>query len=849
MSPRLTAAVWRHSLRHPLQLGLAILGIALGVAVVVSIDLANASALRAFELSAKGLAGRATHAVEGGPDGFPEAVYADLRLRVGIRAMAPVVEGHVVAVEHPGRTFLLLGVDPFSDGGLRPHLGVPEAQLADYLPALLTRPGAVLLSAPVAAELGVGVGEPLVLQAPGRSVDVTVVGLLEPADALARQALEGTMVADIATAQELLGLLGRLSRIDLVLPENDEATLARIRATLPVAVGVERAGGRAPVLEQMTRAFRLNLTMLSLLALLVGMFLIYNTMTFSVVQRRGLLGTLRALGVTRAEVFAVVVGEALLVGAAGTVFGLALGVVLADGFLVLITRTINDLYFALTVRDVAIGPDSMLKGTLLGLAASAAAAALPAHEATRIAPRASLARSTLETRLRRDLPRATLGGAALLGLSLILLAVSDRSLGAGFAALFGVILGFTLLTPGAIVLVVRPLTALLARAGGVLAPLAARGVVAGLSRTGVAVAALMVAVAATVGVGVMVDSFRRSVSAWLEQTLRADLYVSAPSTVASRGSVTLDPALVRRIAAVPGVEAISTARQREVASTLGPVRLSAYALVPASHAGFRFLDGDPEKVWPAFEHGGGVLVSESFAYRHRVGRGTWLTLMTDQGERPFEVAGVYRDYGSDQGVVAVSRRTHDQYWSDAGVAALGVYAAPGVDLAALEDGLRARIGPGEAVVIQSNRDLRQTSLAVFDRTFAITLALRGLAALVAFVGVLSALMALELERGREVAILRAVGLTRQLVWGLVVSQTGLLGLLAGLFAVPLGLALALILIRVINRRSFGWTLDVFVDPRILGQAVALAVLAAILAGLYPALRMAATSPARALREE
>jgi putative ABC transport system permease protein len=430
-----------------------------------------------------------------------------------------------------------------------------------------------------------------------------------------------------------------------------------------------------------------------------------------------------------------------------------------------------------------------------------------------------------------------------------LLAVSDRSLAGGFAALFGVILGFTLLTPSAIVLVVRPLTVVLTRAGGVLAPLAARGVAAGLSRTGVAVAALMVAVAATVGVGVMVDSFRRSVSAWLEQTLRADVYVSVPSTVATRGSVTLDPALVRRLADVPGVEAVSTARRRDVASSMGSLHLSAYALAPASYGGFRFLDGDAAEAWPAFEQRGDVLVSESFAYRHRVGRGSRLTLTTDQGARSFEVAGVYRDYGSDQGVVAMSRRTYDRYWDDPGVAALGVYAAPGVDVRALEDTIRARIDPGEIVVIQSNRDLREASLAVFDRTFAITLALRGLATLVAFVGVLSALMALELERGREIAILRAIGLARGQVWRLVLSQTGLLGLLAGLFAVPLGLALALILILVINRRSFGWSLDVFVDPYLLAQAVALAVLAALLAGLYPALRMAAISPARALREE
>lgn len=847
MSPLLGVAVWRHALRHPVQLALAVLGIALGVAVVVSIDLANASAQRAFELSAEGLAGRATHVIEAGPAGLPEQVYVDLRLGAGVRRAAPVVEGHVALLDHPGRTLLLLGLDPFADRTVRSFVAAPGEGGGAYLPALLTRPTSVLLSAPLARTLGVGVGDPLALRAAGHRVTVTVVGLLEPADELARQTLEGVLVADVSTAQEVLGLVGRLSRIDLALAH--EAELERVRAALPAGVRLGRAGSRAPVLDQMTRAFRLNLTMLSLLALLVGVFLIYNTMTFSVVQRRTLFGTLRALGATRPEIFAAVLGEALLVGAAGTALGLLLGVALADAFLALVSRTINDLYFALSVRDVHVEAFSVAKGVLLGVLATAAAAALPAREATRVPPRATLARSTLESGVRRRVPLAAVGGVAMLLGSAALLALPGGSLTVGFVALFGVILGFTLLTPGALVLALRPLPALLGRVGGVLGPLAVRGVSASLSRTGVAVAALMVAVATTVGVGVMVDSFRRSVAVWLEQTLRADLYLSAPAGGATRSGEALDPALVQRVAAVPGVQAVSTARNREVDSSLGPVRLSAFALVPASYGGFRLLEGDPRSVWPAFEEREGALVSESFAYRHGVGSRARLTLVTDRGERELTVVGVYRDYGSDQGVVAVSRRTYDRYWDDPKVAAIGVYAGPEADLAALAERLRAVVGAEDGVVLQSNRDVRQASLAVFDRTFAITLALRGLATLVAFVGVLSALMALELERGKEVAILRAMGATRGQVWGLVLSQTGLLGALAGLFAVPLGLTLALILIRVINRRSFGWTLDVHVDPQLLLQAVALAVVAALLAGLYPALRMAGTSPARALREE
>ena len=849
MTPLRALGLWRHARRHPIQLALAVLGIALGVAVVVSIDLANASARRAFDLSAEGLAGPATHRLEAGPEGLAEALYRTVRVDLGLRRSAPVVEGWVAALDQPGRSFRLLGIDPFAERALRPRLAGWGGLRGDLVPVLLTRPDTVVLSTEVADELGVAAGGELRLRAAGRERRVTVAGVVEPHDDLGRQTLAELLITDIATAQELLGLVGRLSRVDLVVRPGEEGLLDALRRRLPAGVSLEAAAGRGPVLDQMTRAFRLNLTMLSLLALLVGMFLIYNTMAFSVVQRRTLIGTLRALGVTRAEVFAAVLGEALLVGAAGTALGLLAGVVLAEGFLALITRTINDLYFVISVREVTLAPASLAKGVALGLLASVASAAVPAAEATRVPPRATLARSSLEAGVRRAAPGAALVGLAVLAASLAVLAIPGGGLALGFLALFGVIAGFTLTVPWASLLLLRPLPAMLGRAGGLLGRLAVRGLSAGLSRAGVALAALAVAVAATVGVGIMVDSFRQGVAAWLEHTLRADLYVSAPSGAATRGAVTLDLALVERLLGAPGIDAVSSVRHREVASPLGPLRLSVFRLVSQSYAGFRLLAGDPGTVWPAFEQEDAVLVSEPFGYRYRVGVGDRLVLATDRGDQGFGVVGVYRDYGSDQGVVAMSRATYGRHWEDAGVSALGVYAEHPGDLAALARELRARAGPSAAIVVQSNRELREASLAVFDRTFAITLALRGLATLVAVVGVLSALMAIQLERAREVAMLRAVGLTRGQVWGVVLSQTGLMGLLAGLLALPLGIALALILILVINRRSFGWTLEVAVDPALLFQALTFAVGAALVAGIYPALRMARTSPAAALREE
>lgn len=854
--------LWRASLRHLLQhpwlIGLSILGVALGVAVVISIDLANESARRAFVLSGEAVAGRATHQVVGGPTGLPEETYRALRVEAGVRPSAPVVEAGVTVScagarcrEEIGRTLHLVGVDPFAEGPFRPYLGSSSAAAASLLAPLLTRPDTALLAAETARQLGVQAGDRLVLRAGSKVGELTLAGVLQPQDALSRRALDGLLITDIATAQEMLGMAGRLSRIDLIVPEGlaGEAMLQRVRQVLPPGAEVIRAGTRTAALEQMTRAFSLNLTALSLQALIVGMFLIYNTMTFSVVQRRTLIGTLRAVGVTRREILALVLAEALVIGLLGTALGLALGAILARGLVRLVTQTINDVYFALTVSEVDINLPSLLKSAALGLGATLLSALAPAVEATNAPPRAVLSRSAIEARLRGLVPRAAAAGTLLLLLSLLLLRIPSRSLLLSFGALFAIILGCALLAPLATVALMGLPRLLLGRAVGMLGRMAARGAVASLSRTAVAVAALMVAVSVTVGVGTMVGSFRQTVVRWLETSLRADVYVAPPTPATGNAERALDPGLVERLTHAPSIETFSTYRGVTIDTPAGLVRLVAIRIEPRVYPAFEFKEGRSEEVWPAFQQDGAVIISEPFAYHHRLRAGDVIRLRTDRGERGFRIAGVFYDYGSDQGVVMLSRATYEQFWDDRGVSSLGLYARPGTDVDALVEELRRLAGPDQEVVIRSNRALRQASLEVFDRTFLITSVLRLLAMLVAFIGVLTALMALQLERAREIGVLRALGLTPRQVWGLVTAQTGLLGLAAGLMALPTGTALALVLIYVVNRRSFGWTLEYRFLPDVLLQAVALGVVAAVLAGLYPAWQMARSSPALALREE
>jgi putative ABC transport system permease protein len=359
----------------------------------------------------------------------------------------------------------------------------------------------------------------------------------------------------------------------------------------------------------------------------------------------------------------------------------------------------------------------------------------------------------------------------------------------------------------------------------------------------------MIAVSASVGVGIMIDSFRRSVVRWLETSLQADVYVSAPSLVSTRADSTLNPEVIARLRAVPGIAAIGSQRTVRVPSTAGPVRVIVLTLASGGDRAFALKEGDRRRLWPRFEAGEVVLVSEPFAYHRRLGVGDRVRLRTDAGERDFAIGGIVYDYGSSEGVVMMGRRAYERFWADREISALGIYAEQPAELDALISALRRAAGPDADVFIRSNRALREASLVVFDRTFAVTRVLRWLAMAVAFVGVLSALMAQALDRVREIGVLRAQGLTQAQVWGLTASQTGFMGLVAGLLALPVGSVLALVLIFVINRRSFGWTLQLEIAPAILSQAVLLAVGAALLAALYPGWRMSTMALAAALREE
>ncbi len=841
--------LWQSSLRfllqHPWHFLLSILGVALGVAMVISIDLSNSSAQRAFSLSAEALTGKATHQIQGSGDFLSDQVYRDLRLTAGYRNSAPVIDGYG-RVQGFDRTFQILGVDPIAEGPFRDFSSQDGG--IDLAKFITGQPTAVI-SDQVLEDLAKNIGDSLQVSVGGRPFDLLIAGAIATANQRSQQALESVLLVDINTAQQLFDMDGQLSRIDLIVPdENLEAILASLLAGLTEGTRLVSSGSRTDTLSQMTRAFELNLQALSLLALLVGMFLIYNTMTFSVVQRLPLIGRLRALGVTKSEVLSMIVKEAVLIGLIGTILGITAGIGLAQFLLGLVTQSINDLYFVLSVQELTIELIPVLKAVTLGLGATLLAAFWPAREAAEAEVSTVLRRSSSESRLAQRLPSLALTGLAvgLAGGGILLF--PNGGIIAGYSSLLFVIIGFSLLIPALIVglsVLIRPILGAL---NGLIGKMSVRGVVTELSRTSVAVAALVVAVAASVGVGVMVDSFRVTVVSWLESQLQADIYVQPPSAVARKADAQLQAELVRMFKETEGVASVHSVFSEDVMTTFGSSNLvttSLGAKASESYQTKEIQDG----FWEQFAQEEVIMISEAYAYRFGIGMGDSLGIMTDKGMQSFPIQAIYFDYASDMGTITMNRSLYDRYFDNRAISGLALYADDKTEVDVLVNRLRDRAVGVQEVFIRSNKGLREASIEIFDRTFTVTVVLRLLAVVVAFVGILSSLMALQLERAREHAVLRANGMTPGQLWNYVITQTGVMGVIAGVLSIPLGLLISYVLVYVINLRSFGWTLEFMVSPSLLIQAVGLAVGAALLAGIYPSWKMARANPADALRSE
>jgi putative ABC transport system permease protein len=809
-------------LREPVRTALTVFAVALGVGVVIAIDLASQAATGSFHSSLESLAGRGglTITATGGVD---EMLLGKLvRLPYPLE-FSPRIEDFA-SINGKGEALPFIGLDWIGSGQGKWRAGDRAA------------------ANPILAARGLHLepGRRIRLLINDTLIEFTVAGVLDSA--------ENVLVADIGIAQRVTGKAGKLDSIEVRLPPGTSTEQWRgiLERNLPASVRVVPEGSRTAANGKMLAAFRSNLRVLSYIALIVGAFLIYNSISVSVVRRRNEIGVLRALGATRVFIGGGFLAEALVIAILGSVLGLVIGRLMAAGAVRLIGATVNALYVSSQPGGIQLTPATAVIGVALGLFVSALAALAPALEAAHLAPVEAMARGREEFVTARRSPRAVWWAALLLAGSAVLsqLPPVNRQPLFAYCAVLLLIAGTAAAIPYGISMFVALAAGVVEKLFGIEALLALQSLRAGLGRTSVLTAALSTAVAMMVSVGIMVGSFRETVAIWMDNQLQADFYLRPAGPAAADRHPTMNADVAARIERLPGVRTVE--RLRAYAISYGGLPAT---LVGSESRNIRFLPGENrEAIFERLEAGDTCVVSEPFANKHNVRAGSIISLPLAGLSRAFRVLGVYYDYSTERGFVLLSRRTLLKYLPDPAVSNVAVYLKSGADSSVVHEEI-ARVIGGRGILLSPNGRLRRGALEVFDRTFRITYALEAVAIGVAVMGIAGALLAMVIDRRRELALIRFLGGAQAQIRRIILFEAGLLGLLANSIGLMMGILLSLILIFVVNKQSFGWTIQFHWPVAMLFLALTGVYVATVLAGLYPARIAVHMNPIEVIHEE
>jgi len=825
------AGNWRD---QPGRLALAVLGIALGVALGVAVHLINASAAGEFNLAVRSLAGEADLVVRGPRSGFPDTLYQEIARLPEVRAASPAVELEALLA---GRrdTIRVLGIDPFRAGEVQPRLLAEERDLVTEL----LRGEAVALSRAAADELQLKPGDRLRLQSGSRVLEFPIAGVLA-----AGATSQPLVLMDIATAQWRFERVGELHRVDVKLRSGTNGTRFRekLEAMLPAGVLVQTPEAEAERTTSLSRAYRMNMDMLALVALFTGAFLVFSTQFLALLRRRTQLALMRVIGVTRAQMVKLLIAEGALAGVLGSLLGVLIGIGLAS---IGVERFGGDLgagYFRSSRPELHLPVDAMSVLFLLGVFFAILGASIPAFEAARRPPGLALKAGDEEealAKLRTVWP------------SWLLIAVGallSQAPAVGDLPIPGY-LSIALILVGAILVMPRMAETVLARipkSRYAPAALAAAQLEATPRQVGLSLAAILASFSLMVSMLIMIGSFRASLETWLDEMLPADLYIRAGRS--GETGFFSEPEQ-RAIAAAQGVLAATFIRSQNMllradrpAVTLLTRDLPPGGLAPALPFDSPVLvpgPGMPPPVWVS-EVAADLLGAKQGSTIYLPVGGTWQT---------FTVAGIWRDYARQNGAVAIERGRYVALTGDTRANEAWVYLASGSSASRTAETVRKALGDADGIDISTTRDVKVLSLSIFDRTFAITYALEAAAVLIGIFGVSTSFSAQALARRREFGVLRHIGMTRRQV----MTMLGVEGLIVGMLGVTAGLALgwllSLILIHVINRQSFHWTMDLHMP---LADLLTLAAVLVVVAGATAILsgwRATSDEVTRAVRED
>lgn len=815
------------------RLLISVLAIALGVALGYAVQLVNHSAANEFAQALFTLSGEADLTVRGARGGFDETLFPPIARMPEVAVASPAVE---IDARLPGKDdpLRVVGLDVMRAGRLQPGLAGEGNDRLDTL-----RSDTVFLSRPAAEWLGLKAGDRLSIQVGLDRVQVEVAGVLDN-----RVESQRLAVMDIAAAQWRLQRLGHLTRIDLRLrPGVDVIGFQRqLQSELPPGVFVERPRSTVESNLRLSRAYRVNLNVLALVALFTGALLVFSTQALSVVRRRAELALLRVLGMTRRQVVRLLALESAIVGVVGAILGLAVGHVLAAAIVGAVGADLGAGFFAGVRPRLQVDAAALALFFAAGVIAALVGGLLPAIEAARAQPARALKAGDEQTGYRR-IQSPWLGLVLLLGGAITAQLPPLTGL-----PLFGYI-SIALLLIGAIALMPWISARVFARvplpraAWGALAIAQLRGAAA---QTGVSLASIVAAVGLMVSMAIMVASFRNSLDAWLHRMLPANVYLRAG---AAGDTGFLDWPAQQAIARLPGLQRVEFLRAQQILIDPAFPRVTLIArdldatraetVLPLVTGVVRPAPGDPPSVW----------VTEPAADLFKLRPGARITLPIGGHSLPFTVAGIWRDYARQNGAFLIDRALYVQLSGDTVATDAGLWLMDGVEVERVRQALREAVPNGERIEVSEPGEIRRLSLTIFDRTFAVTYALEACAILIGLFGLSSSVAALVLARRREFGMLRHIGMTRRQI----AAMLGAEGLLSSGLGVAVGLVLgwsiSLILVHVVNRQSFHWSMEVHVPwTGLVVFALAMLALAAVTAAATGRQAMGGEA-VRAVRED
>ena len=816
MSSTFRRVTLRHFAAHKLRTALTLGGISLGVAVVIAMRLMHASVSRSYERTVEKIAGKAALQITNGDVGVPEELLEEVKQVPGVRAAAASVQGFVSLPAFPAERLYVFGIDLLADQELRDYqYGSSEANVEDPL-VFLAQPDSIAVSTEFLERTRLRLDDRLAILAPTGARELTLRASLDVKTGPASLFAGRFAVMDVFAAQRLFDLDKRFSEIDVGVGEGTEvgAVKRALEARVDGRGFVEEPQARGQTLERMLTSNRYGMTIASMLAVVVGLYLIFNTMMVTVAQRVREIGCLRALGMRRAEVLRMIFLESFVLGAIGCFAGVPIGYGLARGMSQAFALNLSGIYMtAIDVPTLDLDAASVALGVGLGLVSAVIAAIVPAREAVAIHPLEALRAGG------RHSARGRYGKAAAAGLGLIFVVTLIWALRgmlpisrnvSGSIAILGLLIGASLIVPAAVRAFALAIEPVLSRLLGPVGALASRSIVDHIGRVAITCSAFLVALAGALAIATWVSSFQRTLQVWMDGLFRnVDLVISSGGRPLSNESTSLPGTLVDEIAKLPGIARVDPVRILKVIHEGTPTNVIAVdgRIWVEGIRTLTLLEGDPKEAFAAMHRGEAVGVNEAFALRYKKRPGDVISLPSPNGEVRVPIAGIYFDPGmGDMGIVLMDRNAlYRRMWRDDTVTFIEPQLERGADRQQVIEAIRSRWGEKHALFVVTMEQFRGEANDLLNQTMLVTYPLVGISIAIALLGVVNSLLASVLDRIREIGVLRAIGATRTQVARSIVVEATIIGLLGGLLAIAVGSALGYVQIDVLFRGMFGMT--------------------------------------------